>query len=92
MEHRHLLLVGVGVLGVILREVVKPLAVLTDTPRTLLQVQELLKLMSHQARGYVVSTKGLVEPNPRHLVAVLKSGGEVSPPSSSGPTKLLSHV
>jgi hypothetical protein len=31
-EHHHLLLVGVGVVGVVLREVVKPLAVLIDTP------------------------------------------------------------
>jgi hypothetical protein len=57
------------VIGVILREVVKPPAVLVDTPGTLLQVQELLKLASHQTRGYVVS-----------------------PPSTSGPTKLLGHV
>jgi hypothetical protein len=32
MEQRHLLLVGVKVVGVILREVVKPLDVLVDTP------------------------------------------------------------
>jgi hypothetical protein len=72
--------------------VVKPPAVLIDTPGTLLQVQELLKLASHQTRGYVVSTKGLSEVDPRQLVAFLKSGGVVSPPSTSGPTKLLGHV
>jgi hypothetical protein len=32
MEQCHLLLVGVGVVGAILREVVKPLNVLVDTP------------------------------------------------------------
>jgi hypothetical protein len=72
--------------------VVEPLAVLIHTPQTLLQVQEILKLTSHDARGYVVSTEGLVELGPRHLVAVLKSGGEVSPPSTAGPTKLLGPV
>jgi hypothetical protein len=68
MEQRHLLLVGVGVVGVVLREVVEPLAVLIDTPRTLLQVQEHLKLVSHQARRDVVSTEGLTEVGPQHLV------------------------
>jgi hypothetical protein len=33
--------------------------------------------------------KGLVELDPRHLVAVLKSGKVASPPSTGGPTKLL---
>jgi hypothetical protein len=37
MEQCHLLLVGVSVVGVVLQEVVKPLAVLINTPRTLLQ-------------------------------------------------------
>jgi hypothetical protein len=46
-EQRHLLLVGVDVVGAVLREVVKPLAVLIDTPQTLLQLQELLKLTIH---------------------------------------------
>jgi hypothetical protein len=32
MEQHHLLLIGVRVVGVILREVVKPLAILVDTP------------------------------------------------------------
>jgi hypothetical protein len=90
-EQCHLL-VSVGVVGVVLREVVEPLAVLIDTPRTLLQVQELLKLVSHQGHGDVVSTEGLAELSPRHLVAVLKSGGEVGPPSFGGPTKLLGYV
>jgi hypothetical protein len=34
-----------------MQEVVKPLVVLIDTPRTLLQVQEFPKLVSHQAHG-----------------------------------------
>jgi hypothetical protein len=72
--------------------VVEPLAVLVDTPRTLLHVQKLLKLVSHEAHGYVVSTVGLSELSPRHLVAVAKSGDVVSPPSTSGPMKLLGHV
>jgi hypothetical protein len=63
-----------------------------DTPRTLLHVQELLKLASHQAHGDVASAEGLVELSPRHLVATLKSGSEVSPPSTSGPTKLLGLI
>jgi hypothetical protein len=36
MEQCHLLLIGVDVVGAVLREVVKPLAILVDTPRTLL--------------------------------------------------------
>jgi hypothetical protein len=54
-EERHLLLIGVGVVGAILRKVVELHAVLVHTPGTLLQVQELLKLASHQARKDVVS-------------------------------------
>jgi hypothetical protein len=55
-------------------------------------VQELLKLVSHQARRDVVSMEGLVELGPRHLVGVLKSGGEVSPPSIGRPTILLGYI
>jgi hypothetical protein len=40
----------------------------------------------------VVSTEGLVELSPRHLLAILKSGGEVSPLSTGGPTKLLDCI
>jgi hypothetical protein len=40
----------------------------------------------------VVSTEDLTELGPRHLVPVVKSGSEVSPPSTSEPTKLLGHV
>jgi hypothetical protein len=79
IEERHLLLIGVGVVGVILREVVELLTVLVQTARILLQVQEFLKLVSHQARGDVVSTDSYAELSPRHLVVILKSGGEVSP-------------
>jgi hypothetical protein len=85
----NLLLIGVGGVGTILREVVELLAVLIHTARTLLQVQELLKLASHQACGDVVPTKSCAELGPRHLVAVLNSGGEVIPPSTHGSTKLL---
>jgi hypothetical protein len=90
-EERHLLLIGVGVVGAILREVVELLDVLVHTARTLLEVQELMKLASHQARRNVVSTESCAELSPRHLVAVLNSGGEVSPPSTHGPMKLLGH-
>jgi hypothetical protein len=55
-------------------------------------VQELLKLASHQARGDVVSMEGLAELVPWHLVAVLKSGSEVSPLSISGTMKLLGCI
>jgi hypothetical protein len=72
--------------------VVKHLAILLDTTRTLLQVEKLLKLVIHQAHGYVVSRKGLVELVPRHLVAILKSGGVASPPSTGGPTNLLGCI
>jgi hypothetical protein len=77
------------VVGAILREVVELLAVLIHTPRTLLQVQELLKLVNHQACGDVVSTESHTELSPRHLVAILNSGGEVNPPSTRGSMKLL---
>jgi hypothetical protein len=88
-EERHLLLISVGVVGAILREVVEFHAVLVHTARTLLQVQELLKLASHQACGDVVSMESCAELSPRHLVAVLNGGGEVSPPSTRGFTKPL---
>jgi hypothetical protein len=51
MEERHLLLIGVGVVRAVLIEVVELLAILVHTTRILLQVQELLKLASHQAHG-----------------------------------------
>jgi hypothetical protein len=91
MEKRHLLLIGIGVVGAVLREVVELLAVLIHTTRTLLQVQKLLKLASHQACRDVVPTKSRAECGPWCLVAVLNSGGEVSPPSTHGSTKLLGH-
>jgi hypothetical protein len=72
--------------------VVKPLDVLIDTPRTLLHVQELLKLVSFEAHGCVVSTEGLTKLGPRHLVAVVKTGGVVHPTSTGGPMKLLGYV
>jgi hypothetical protein len=89
-EERHLV-IGVSVVGAILREVVELLTVLVHTARTLLQVQELLKLASHQAHGDVVPTKSCAELGPQHLVVILNSGCEVSPPSTRGSTKLLGH-
>jgi hypothetical protein len=68
--------------GAILRKVVELLAVLLHTARTLLQVLELLKLASHQARRDVVPTKSHVEFGPWHLVAILNGDGEVSPQST----------
>jgi hypothetical protein len=52
-------------------------------------VQELLKLASHQTHRGVVPTKSHAEFSPWHLVAVLNGGGEVTPPSTRGSTKLL---
>jgi hypothetical protein len=89
MEKQHLLLVSIGVVGAILREVVELLAVLIHTAQTLLQVQELLKLASHQALKDVLPMKSHAEFSPQHLVAVLNGGGEVSPPSTHGSMKLL---
>jgi hypothetical protein len=90
-EERHLFLVGIGVVGAVLREVVELLTVHIHTARILLQVQELLKLPSHQARGDVVPMKSHAELGPQHLVAVLSSGGEVGPPSTHRSMKLLGH-
>jgi hypothetical protein len=90
-EKRHILLIGIGVVGVVLREVVELLTVLIHAAQSLLQVQELMKFVSHQARRDVVPTKSCVEFGPWHLVAVLNSGGEVGPPSTRGSTKLLGH-
>jgi hypothetical protein len=39
----------------------------------------------------MVPTESCVELGPRHLVAVLNSGGEVSSPSTHGSTKLLGY-
>jgi hypothetical protein len=39
-----------------------------------------------------VSTEGLTKLGPWHLLAMLKSDGEVSPLSTGGPTKLLGRV
>jgi hypothetical protein len=89
MDKRHLLLVGIGVVGAVLREVVELLPILIHTAQILLQVQELLKFASHQVHGDVVPTKSFAELGPWHLVAVLNGGGEVSPPSTHGSTKLL---
>jgi hypothetical protein len=90
-EKRHILLIGIGVVGAVLREVVELLTVLVHAAQSLLQVQELLKFVSHQARRDVVPTKSRVEFGPWHLVAVLNSGGEVGPPSTRRFTKLLGH-
>jgi hypothetical protein len=62
---------------------------LIHTVQTLLQVQELLKLMSHQTRVDVVPMKSCAELGPQHLVAVLDSGSEVGPPSTRRSTQLL---
>jgi hypothetical protein len=71
--------------------VVELLAVLVHTARTLLQVQEFLKLVSHQAHRDVVPTNSRAEFGPWHQVAVLNGGGEVSPLSTHRSTKLLGH-
>jgi hypothetical protein len=91
MKKRHLLLIGIGAVETVLREVVELLAILVHTARTMRHVQELLKLASHQARRDVVPTKSRAEFGPWHLVAVLNGGGEVSPPSTRRFTKLLGH-
>jgi hypothetical protein len=90
-KERHLLLAGVGIVGAIPREVVELLAVLIHIAQTLLQVQELLKLVSHQSHRDEVPMESCAELSPRHLVAVLNRGSEVSPPSTRGSMKLLGH-
>jgi hypothetical protein len=50
--------------GAILREVVKLLVVLVHTARPLLQVQEFLKLVSHQAHRDVVPTESCAKTRP----------------------------
>jgi hypothetical protein len=90
-KKRHLLHIGIGVVGAVLREVVELLVVLIHTARTLLQVQELLKLSSHQSHRDVVPMKSRAEFGPWHLVAVLNSDIEVSPPSTRMSTNLLGH-
>jgi hypothetical protein len=72
--------------------VVEPLAILVDIVEALFQMQKLLKLASHEARGDVVLMKSLPKLSPRNLVALSKSGGVVSPPGTSGPMKLLGHI
>jgi hypothetical protein len=48
--------------------------------------------MSHQAHRDVASVEGLTELSTHRLVAVLKSGSEVSPLSTHRATKLLGRV
>jgi hypothetical protein len=51
MEKRHLLLVGIGVVGVVLREVVELLAVLIQTAQTLLRTPEACEPSGPQGTG-----------------------------------------
>jgi hypothetical protein len=88
-KERHFFLIGVGVVGAVLREVVELLVVLVHTTRILLHVQELLELASHHARGDVASTESHTELGPRHLVVILNSDDKISPPSTRRSTKLL---
>jgi hypothetical protein len=90
-EKQHLLLVSIDMVGAVLREVIELLAILIHTARTLLQVEELLKLVSHQAHRDVVPMKSRAEFGPWHLVAVLNGDSKVSPPSTRGSMKLLGH-
>jgi hypothetical protein len=91
MEKWYLLLIGIGVVAAVLTKVVELLAVLIHTTWTLLQVQELLKLASHQTCRDVVPMKSHAEFGPWHLAAVLNGGDEVSQPSTRGSMKLLGH-
>jgi hypothetical protein len=52
-------------------------------------VQKLLELASHEARGYVVSMKDLVELSPRHLVAIATPGLKAKPNAHS---KVIVHL
>jgi hypothetical protein len=49
-------------------------------PSSLLEVHELLALLTHHACGDVVCAEGIVELNPWHLVIRGVSGNVVGPP------------
>jgi hypothetical protein len=89
MKQGHLLLVRVNMVGPIWREVVKSLTVLVDTVGALLQVQKLLQLAGHEARGDVVPTESLPKLSPQDSVAIPKSGSVFHPPCTCGPHKAV---
>jgi hypothetical protein len=58
-------------------------------PSSLLEVHELLALLSHHTCGDVVGAEGIAELNPRHLVIRGASSGVVGPPRPGVTPQLL---
>jgi hypothetical protein len=75
-----LLLVGVHLVWHILRLMVELLVVVMHKPSSLLEVHELLALLSHHACGDVVGTESITELSPWHMVILGTSGNVVGPP------------
>jgi hypothetical protein len=59
---------------------VELLGVVMHGPSSLLEVHELLALLSHHACGDVVGAEGIAELSPRYMVICGVSGGVVGPP------------
>jgi hypothetical protein len=83
------LLVGVHLIRRILCQMVELLGVVMHGPSSLLEVHELLTLLSHHACGDVVGAEGIAELCPRHLVIRGASGGVVGPPRAGVTPQLL---
>jgi hypothetical protein len=68
---------------------VELLGAVVHGPSSLLEVHELLSLLSHHAGGDVVGVESIAELSPRHMVIRGASGGVVGPPRASVTPQLL---
>jgi hypothetical protein len=68
---------------------VELLAVVVHGPSSLLEVHELLALLTHHACGDVVGAEGIAELSPLHLVICGASSGVFGPPRTSVTPQLL---
>jgi hypothetical protein len=84
-----LLLIGVHLIRRILCQMVELLGVVVHGPSSLLEVHELLVLLSHHACRDVVGVEGTAELSPWHLVIRRASGGVVGPQHAGVTPQLL---
>jgi hypothetical protein len=68
---------------------VELLGVVVHGPSSMLEVHELLALLSHHTCGDVVGAESITELSPRHMVIRRASGGVVGPPRAGVTPQLL---